>query len=185
MKQATRNWAARNRFDREDGIEPPQTPEPQEPEAPATPARGPVTESFLTAGHAIFTVANPTGERYTFKVTRKDPEAGSQYTQPIFFAALLTGPDNTRDYTYMGIFKPVSLRRDCMLKLTAKSKYTQDSKPVKVFCWVTEQINLRKPLPDGYTLHHEGRCARCGRTLTVPESIESGFGPECIKFATR
>ena len=25
--------------------------------------------------------------------------------------------------------------------------------------------------------------ARCGRTLTVPESIERGIGPECIKHA--
>jgi len=24
------------------------------------------------------------------------------------------------------------------------------------------------------------RCGRCGRVLTVPESVESGFGPECI-----
>jgi hypothetical protein len=25
-------------------------------------------------------------------------------------------------------------------------------------------------------IYHEGKCARCGRPLTVPESIESGFG---------
>lgn len=29
---------------------------------------------------------------------------------------------------------------------------------------------------------HEGKCGRCGRQLTVPESIESGFGPECVKM---
>jgi len=29
---------------------------------------------------------------------------------------------------------------------------------------------------------HEGACGRCGRTLTVPESIASGFGPECIRY---
>jgi hypothetical protein len=27
---------------------------------------------------------------------------------------------------------------------------------------------------------HEGKCGRCNRKLTVPSSIESGFGPECI-----
>jgi hypothetical protein len=26
---------------------------------------------------------------------------------------------------------------------------------------------------------HEGRCGRCGRALTVPESVERGIGPEC------
>jgi hypothetical protein len=27
---------------------------------------------------------------------------------------------------------------------------------------------------------HEGRCGRCGRRLTVPDSIASGYGPECV-----
>ena len=36
-------------------------------------------------------------------------------------------------------------------------------------------------LPEGYEARHEGRCARCGRALTVPESIDSGFGPECAR----
>ena len=26
---------------------------------------------------------------------------------------------------------------------------------------------------------HEGRCGKCGRKLTVPESLTSGLGPEC------
>jgi hypothetical protein len=34
-------------------------------------------------------------------------------------------------------------------------------------------------LPKGLKVHHEGRCCRCGRKLTVPESIETGLGPEC------
>lgn len=29
---------------------------------------------------------------------------------------------------------------------------------------------------------HEGVCARCGRKLTVPSSIDSGLGPECAKM---
>ena len=28
-------------------------------------------------------------------------------------------------------------------------------------------------------IQHSGRCLRCGRKLTHPESIETGFGPEC------
>lgn len=28
---------------------------------------------------------------------------------------------------------------------------------------------------------HEGKCGRCGRALTDPESIERGIGPECAK----
>jgi hypothetical protein len=26
-----------------------------------------------------------------------------------------------------------------------------------------------------------GRCKRCGRLLTDPDSVERGYGPECVK----
>ncbi|MGQ4872128.1 MAG: DUF6011 domain-containing protein, partial [Candidatus Thorarchaeota archaeon] len=32
-------------------------------------------------------------------------------------------------------------------------------------------------LPEKVRIWHEGKCGRCGRRLTVPESIESGYGP--------
>jgi hypothetical protein len=53
-----------------------------------------IGKDFLLAGRAIFTVANPKGERYTFKVTKKDAQEGSRYTQPTYFISLLTGSDN-------------------------------------------------------------------------------------------
>jgi hypothetical protein len=34
-------------------------------------------------------------------------------------------------------------------------------------------------LPPDAEVMHEGRCACCGRPLTVPESIERGIGPDC------
>lgn len=62
-----------------------------------------LTRQFLTAGHAIFTVSNPAGVRYTYKIVKKEPDA--TFVNPAYFISLLTGPDNTRNYTYMGIFK--------------------------------------------------------------------------------
>jgi hypothetical protein len=35
-----------------------------------------------------------------------------------------------------------------------------------------------QPKP-GTTLQHAGRCGRCGKTLTVPESKATGLGPDC------
>ena len=34
-------------------------------------------------------------------------------------------------------------------------------------------------VPDNLRVYHEGKCCRCGRTLTTPESIKKGIGPEC------
>jgi hypothetical protein len=36
-------------------------------------------------------------------------------------------------------------------------------------------------LPDFVEVWHEGFCGKCGKRLTVPNSIEIGIGPDCIK----
>jgi hypothetical protein len=40
-------------------------------------------------------------------------------------------------------------------------------------------LTANHDLPEQTKVYHEAKCARCGR-LTVPESIESGFGPHCL-----
>jgi hypothetical protein len=133
-----------------------------------------IGREFILGGKAIFTVSNPTGERYTFRVNRKDAEPGSRYTDPTFFVKLLTGPENSTDYTYLGLLTPAG-----DVKLTKASRYTDETKPVRVIRWALRLVFQGASLPAGYAIHHEGRCGRCGRLLTVPESVDSGFGPEC------
>ena len=129
---------------------------------------------FLTAGRAIFTIAGKS-DRYTFKITRKDPEVGSTYTQPAYFVAILTGQDNTQDYTYLGLL----VVQDGQVRVTRKSTYRQDSKPVVALNWALGRIWRGQDLAPSGKFYHVGRCGRCGRALTVPTSIESGLGPEC------
>lgn len=129
---------------------------------------------FLTAGRAIFTIAGKS-DRYTFKITRKDPEVGSTYTQAAYFVSILTGPDNTQDYTYMGLLHV----QDGAVRVTRKSTYRQDSKPVVALNWALGRIWRGQDLAPSGRFYHVGRCGRCGRALTVPSSIETGLGPEC------
>lgn len=125
-----------------------------------------VSREFVLAGKAVFTVENAKGDYYTYRVKKaKDSE--------VWFASLLIGPDNEHSYTYLGLVD-AGLR----LRLTAKSKMLPTSVPVRVLEWALRKIATGSELPDGYAIHHVGRC---GRTLTVPESIESGIGPECAK----
>jgi len=132
-----------------------------------------LSREFVLAGRAVFTVSNPQGLRYTFKVTGKK---GTEGRGPVWFVSLLTGPDNESDYTYMGILDAEIGR----ITLTKASRYNYGSMPVKVAQWACTLIWKGAELPEGYSIHHEGRCGRCGRALTVPESVDSGFGPECI-----
>lgn len=123
---------------------------------------------FFTLGNATFTVSNATGTHYTYKVSRPDED------KP-YFVGLLTGPDNEASYTYMGLLDPNTLQ----VRLTKASKYNLQSTPYRVINWALGKVAHGTPLPSGYAIQHEGKCGRCGRKLTTPESIERGIGPEC------
>lgn len=133
---------------------------------------GPVSVPFVLAGKATFTVSNGKGERYTYRVTHK--AAGPAYGEA-WFVSLLTGQDNTNDYSYLGMLDKATLT----VKLTKGSKVTADSKAYRVVAWALKVIKSGKALPQGYAILHSGHCGRCGKLLTVPESILRGLGPEC------
>jgi Family of unknown function (DUF6011) len=138
-----------------------------------------ITKQFLTAGKAIFTLEVPetfqkekdSKPHYTFKISKKKDV-------DIWFVNLLTGPDNMSDYTYIGKLNPdngvVSLTRAS--KLNDKSLCFRLLNRVTHCLWNGEEGKIKDA---GFDLHHEGRCGRCGRRLTVPESVLTGLGPEC------
>jgi len=132
---------------------------------------------FLSGGHALFTVGSPRN-RFTFKIIKK-PDSP-------FYVSYLTGKDNTKDYTYLGCFIPLS--KDRFLKLTNKSRLGVASQPVKVFEWAAEILAGRKdnhinhPNTAGCYIIHAGKCCACGRQLTTPASIKNGIGPVCVQL---
>jgi hypothetical protein len=124
---------------------------------------------FFIGGNATFTVDNGAGVHYTFKIRQPRGE-----NKP-YFVSLLSGPNNESDYTYLGVFCAVTGD----VRLTRASKMNDNSTPIKVVRWALKHVYGDRLLPDGYAIHHEGKCGCCGRTLTVPESIKRGIGPEC------
>lgn len=137
-----------------------------ETQAPTPTKRTPLTSAFVLAGKAIFTVSNGKGSHYTFRVQKSDED------RPVYFIGLLTGSDNTHDYTYLGLLDP----RTLTIRLTKASKYTVDSVPVKALVWALLRIKAGVASP---LIRHENLCGRCGLKLTTPASISTGFGPEC------
>jgi hypothetical protein len=132
---------------------------------------------FFAGGSAIFTVSNGKGDRHTFRVAHPSKNGTKDEDGPLFVGRL-TGPDNDADYSYMGIFKPE--RGDLVLTgASRRAGLDEDSQVVKVFVWAVRRVRDGKPLPEGYAIQHEGRCCRCARRLTTPESIETGIGPVC------
>lgn len=134
---------------------------------------------YIMAGNAYFTLrSKATGTRYTYRVSLATcKKCGKSFTCecgiPLpHFVNLLTGPENTSDYTYLGVI------RQGKFWLTGASKMQKTSKPVRAIEW-TLGILRTGDLPDNLEIWHDGNCGRCGRTLTVPESVERGIGPEC------
>jgi hypothetical protein len=141
---------------------------------PADPA---ALRAFVLAGRAVFTVQNAaTGGRFTYKVSRCD---GNPH---IRFVSVLTGPDSSTCYTYLGTIavSPRTPAHCYGYHHSAKSTVRPVAPSACTFVWLWEHLRYSRPLPPSVTMHHEGRCARCGRVLTVPESIAAGYGPECI-----
>lgn len=131
-------------------------------------------KAFITAGNATITIESAkTGKHFTYRVTQAKDYSGNKTDR--WFVSLMTGPNNTSDFTYLGMLQ------NGALKLTAKSKGNDQTPSVRGFRYVWSNI-AAGTIPSDAHIHHEGHCGRCGRTLTVPESIESGFGPECIQM---
>jgi len=104
---------------------------------------------------------------------------------------LLTGPSNESDFTYMGLLRPQGINALVVaedaewplvtLQHTAKSAFPAESKPWKAFAYFTRHLLHHGNLPPALEVWHEGRCGRCGRKLTTPQSVETGFGPVCAQ----
>ena len=129
--------------------------------------------AFMQAGAAKFTLKSvKTGGRFTYRI--KESNDGK-----VFFVSLLTGTNNENDYSYMGV-----IGAGGEFRRTAKSRVTEESLGYQAFNWFWRQIasGSGSPLNPVVEFWHEGCCGRCGRALTVPESIERGIGPECWKM---
>ncbi len=50
----------------------------------------------------------------------------------------------------------------------------------KTWVWLLKNLNRLESF-EKLVIYHEGKCCKCGMPLTVPESIDSGIGPDCKK----
>lgn len=119
--------------------------------------------SYLLAGRAVVTFRNSeTGNRFTFKVSAH--ESGSPW-----FVRILRGSEGD---DFLGtIFDDGGFRHG------RNSPISRDAPSARTFAWLWAHIDR---LPETIEVWHEGRCLRCGRALTDPESIRAGYGPICL-----
>jgi hypothetical protein len=131
------------------------------------------TREFFTAGNATATLKSlASGAHFTYKASRpKDERDNVNFPT---FVSVLTGNDNENDFTFLGTIFP-----DGNFRHGRNSHISPDAPSAKGFEWLWRNADH---LPaDKAELLPTCNCARCGRKLTVPTSIENALGPECAK----
>lgn len=120
--------------------------------------------------NGVITVENTLrGTHRTFRIRTQKKDASFAPGERIL--SMLTGPDNTSDYTQIGFVKGDRI----ILWKQYRTEHYEALARVLLFPAHFEKL--------GCKYLHEGACRVCNRPLTTPESIESGIGPICAMNA--
>jgi hypothetical protein len=129
---------------------------------------------FMLAGNATFTLVSVgTGTRFTFKVRRPKEQKGMR---DVLFVSLLTGPRNEGDFTFLGTLFMTDPSRGTFV---CGKKIHQSAAGSRAFRWFWARLMCGDDPTPVAEFWHEGKCGKCARKLTVPESLACGIGPEC------
>lgn len=133
----------------------------------------------LLAGKAIVTLKNTTTDNhFTYKIKQASNRDGSASDR--FFVSVLSGPDNNTNYRYAGL---ISMNNKS-LTTTKNSKVGEDAPSFRVFRTVVNNLfagSLEEKFPS-VQIWHEGKCCKCGKKLTDPDSLSRGLGPHCASY---
>lgn len=122
-------------------------------------------KKYLLAGNCTFTLYSSKKElRYTYKINREN-------NRQWYTCSVLYGSNNETDYRHMGVFS-------CANMLLMPLHIT-DSWHFKMLKQFLQFIYNNEELPVTCMFYPSNNCAKCGKKLTTPESIERGFGPKC------
>lgn len=125
----------------------------------------------LLAGRARLTITNPaTGRWIKIHMKRRKDRATGEWSNCYFLNLALLG-DGDMGYRYAGAFFSDSFR--------FKPASNADQDLLKISNWIVRAI-ANPELLSTCEIEHAGKCCSCGRTLTHPESIRTGLGPECF-----
>jgi hypothetical protein len=135
--------------------------------------------NFIFAGNATFTVLNETTKnRFTYRI-RKAGYGTPTFNEKngSFYVSVLTGTDNNSSYSFLGTYFGGTNQ---FYRHSHKSKIGIQSVSNKVMEWFFGSYIKNPTSFPTIKIFHEGKCGRCGKKLTTPESVKSGLGPYCI-----
>jgi hypothetical protein len=132
---------------------------------------------FFFAGRAVLTFRNnESGTHMTVKVKQAKDKNDRKIKLPIFFVYVSLLGDSETGYRFGGTVFQESMS----IKL---GKDVQSGSQLhSVMEFILRSLRNPESLRGKVSLLHEGRCCRCQLPLTHPESINTGFGPDCLEI---
>lgn len=125
-------------------------------------------KDFLLAGKCTCSIRNnKTGNEYLFEIDENSKN------DKMYFIQSITGMGKI----YAGY---LFLQEDGSITYNKgpKGQIPEEDKRIQSILYVLKNYEV---LPPYVIVQHLGKCARCRRKLTDPESIRRGLGPECAK----
>lgn len=121
-----------------------------------------------------FTIeSTESGEHRTFQI-RTQP-SNAEFVPGKRILSILSGPENTGDYTGFAFVDESGIH-------VWRSKLGGQYELYAEQLWSLALDGAFSPwAQEGYRILMEGRCCRCGRPLTTPQSIRDGIGPVCAE----
>jgi hypothetical protein len=128
-------------------------------------------KAFAFAGRALITLeSRRTNAHHTYRIEEAKEKPGF-----FFVSHLINGSADSGIFAYLGVVNRKEAGGEGHFRLTKKSTAAFDAPSVVAFQFFMASKELHPQL----VIHHEGKCGKCGRTLTEPESIALGIGPIC------
>jgi len=126
----------------------------------------PTALPFILAGKCTLTIKSlQSGNHFTYKVRETNEK------NDFFFVSVLSGTED--QYRYLGY-----VRNGVYVHGGHKAKVGVNTPLHLAFNLI---FNLAKVGKNNINaeLYHAGKCGKCGRKLTHPESLQTGIGPDC------
>jgi hypothetical protein len=132
---------------------------------------------FFFAGKSVLTFQNQEkGTHITVKSTQARDKADRKIKLPYFFIKVRVLGDKESGFVFAGTIFQDSMR------YALSSKVNEGEQIDNIMKFLMTALKRPAVLKERHvSLLHEGHCCRCGLPLTHPESIDTGFGPDCLK----
>jgi len=119
--------------------------------------------------NGTWTVKSPSGEHRTFKISTWKKELANGVEKRS--VGLLIGQDNENDFLSFGF---VNGDRINVFHKFRGTQYEKLARALEDLFSASSRLMER-----GMQIEGAACCRRCNRKLTHPESLETGYGPEC------